>query len=241
MPGTVDTQEFDINEFHGCARPHGDDGQVSRNENWRAYSQRIAQMKTRNGSNAIKDALSAFLNHTLGCIGCVTCRIRGADCGRHNPPRLGTTPSRRNDRFLFFLAAQEGDTLMPVLDNPKWELAAQEVAKGRTQVAAIEAAGYAPHDSNAARLIGNDRVKLRIRELQEQAAMSISITLEGQIAKLEDLLNQAKALQANRSRCLRNRQTERANGFQDATRREQARGRVCEHERRRAKAICVWK
>ena len=36
---------------------------------------------------------------------------RGADCGRHNPPRLGTTPSRRNDRFLFFLAAQKGDTL----------------------------------------------------------------------------------------------------------------------------------
>ena len=81
---------------------------------------------------------------------------------------------------------------MPVLDNPKWELAAQEVAKGKTQLKAIEAAGYAPHDSNASRLIGNDRVKLRIRELQEQAAMSISITLEGQIAKLEDLLNQAK-------------------------------------------------
>jgi predicted house-cleaning NTP pyrophosphatase (Maf/HAM1 superfamily) len=81
---------------------------------------------------------------------------------------------------------------MPVLDNPKWELAAQEVAKGRTQLKAIEAAGYAPHDSNASRLIGNDKVKSRIRELQEQAAMSISITLEGQIAKLEDLLNQAK-------------------------------------------------
>ena len=81
---------------------------------------------------------------------------------------------------------------MPVLDNPKWELAAQEVAKGRTQLKAIEAAGYAPHDSNASRLIGNDRVKSRIRELQEQAAMSISITLEGQIAKLEDLLNHAK-------------------------------------------------
>ena len=34
---------------------------------------------------------------------------------------------------------------MPVLDNPKWELAAQEVAKGRTQVEAIESAGYAAH------------------------------------------------------------------------------------------------
>ena len=83
---------------------------------------------------------------------------------------------------------------MPVLDNPKWELAAQEVAKGRTQLAAIQAAGYAPHYSNASRLIGNDRVKLRIRELQEQAAMSVNITLQGQIEKLETLLEQAMLL-----------------------------------------------
>ena len=36
---------------------------------------------------------------------------------------------------------------MPVLHNPKWELAAQEVAKGRTQLKAIEAAGYVPYNS----------------------------------------------------------------------------------------------
>jgi nitroreductase len=83
---------------------------------------------------------------------------------------------------------------MPVLDNPKWELAAQEVAKGKTQREAIEAAGYAPHDSNASRLIGNDRVKLRIRELQEQAAMSVKITLEGQLAKLQEVLEQSTTL-----------------------------------------------
>ena len=57
---------------------------------------------------------------------------------------------------------------MPVLDNPKWELAAQEVAKGRTQLEAIEAAGYAPHDSNASRLIGNDKVKSRIRSYRNK-------------------------------------------------------------------------
>ena len=83
---------------------------------------------------------------------------------------------------------------MPVLDNPRWELAAQEVAKGKTQLTAIEAAGYAPHDSNASRLIGNDRVKLRIRELQEQAAMSVKITLEGQLAKLQEVLEQSTTL-----------------------------------------------
>ena len=83
---------------------------------------------------------------------------------------------------------------MPVLSNPKHELTAQELAKGKTQVEAIEAAGYSPHRSNASRLIANDSIKLRVSELQEQAARSISITLEGQIAKLEDLLNQAKQL-----------------------------------------------
>jgi hypothetical protein len=36
MPGAVDTHEFDVNEFHGCARPHGNDGQVTRSKNWRA-------------------------------------------------------------------------------------------------------------------------------------------------------------------------------------------------------------
>ena len=60
-----------------------------------------------------------------------------------------------------------------------------------------------------------------------EASKTIAITLEGQIAKLEDLLKQAKAAQANSSRCLGNRQTERANGVQDTARREQARGRVC--------------
>jgi hypothetical protein len=83
---------------------------------------------------------------------------------------------------------------MPVLDNPKWELAAQEVAKGRTQLQAVEAAGYSPHRSNASRLIANDNIKSRVQELQMEASKTIAITLEGQIAKLEDLLNQAKAL-----------------------------------------------
>ena len=81
---------------------------------------------------------------------------------------------------------------MSVLSNPKHELTAQELAKGRTQVEAIEAAGYSPHRSNASRLIANDNIKSRVQELQMEASKTIAITLEGQIAKLEDLLNQAK-------------------------------------------------
>ena len=48
-----------------------------------------------------------------------------------------------------------------------------------------------------------------------EASKTIAITLEGQIAKLEDLLNLSQTTQPNLSRCLRNRQTERANGIQN--------------------------
>jgi hypothetical protein len=48
--------------------------------------------------------------------------------------------------------------------------------------------------SNASRLIANDIIKSRVQELQMEASKTIAITLEGQIAKLEDLLNQAKQL-----------------------------------------------
>ena len=130
---------------------------------------------------------------------------------------------------------------MSVLSNPKHELTAQELAKGKTQVEAIEAAGYSPHRSNASRLIANDNIKSRVQELQMEASKTIAITLEGQIAKLEDLLNQAKQLkQISAGVAAIDKQNELM-GFEDTARREQARGRVCKHERRRAKAICVWK
>jgi hypothetical protein len=88
---------------------------------------------------------------------------------------------------------------MPVLSNPKHELTAQELAKGATHREAYKAAGYQASttnslDANSSRLIGSDKVKSRVQELQMEASKTIAITLEGQIAKLEDLLNQAKAL-----------------------------------------------
>ena len=125
---------------------------------------------------------------------------------------------------------------MSVLSNPKHELTAQELAKGKTQVEAIEAAGYSPHRSNASRLIANDNIKSRVQELQMEASKTIAITLEGQIAKLEDLLNQAKQLkQISAGVAAIDKQNELI-GIQDTARREQARGRVCEDERRGAEA-----
>jgi hypothetical protein len=88
---------------------------------------------------------------------------------------------------------------MPVLSNPKHELTAQELAKGATHREVYKAAGYQASttnslDANSSRLISSDKVKSRVQELQMEASKTIAITLEGQIAKLEDLLIQAKAL-----------------------------------------------
>ena len=88
---------------------------------------------------------------------------------------------------------------MSVLSNPKHELTAQELAKGATHREAYKAAGYQATttnslDANSSRLISSDKVKSRVQELQMEASKTIAITLEGQIAKLEDLLNQAKQL-----------------------------------------------
>jgi hypothetical protein len=87
---------------------------------------------------------------------------------------------------------------MPPLEHPRHELMAQELAKGETQRKAYETAGYRFQDlnsldSNASHLTSNNKVKERVIELQQEAAKSISITLDGQIAKLQALLEQSTA------------------------------------------------
>lgn len=61
---------------------------------------------------------------------------------------------------------------MPVLTNPRWEIFAQEVAKGTTDEAAAVAAGYAHnpsnHQSNTNRIRKKPAVADRIRELMEE-------------------------------------------------------------------------
>jgi phage terminase small subunit len=62
------------------------------------------------------------------------------------------------------------------LKNARHERFAQELAKGKSQVDAYEAAGYRPHDSAAARLFGNVRVAARLDELKVRAAEKAVIT-----------------------------------------------------------------
>lgn len=75
---------------------------------------------------------------------------------------------------------------MPVLTNQRHEKFAQELAKGKSQVAAYKAAGYKPDDGAAARLSGNVRIRERLAELQGRAAEKAIVTAADIAAQLDE-------------------------------------------------------
>lgn len=74
---------------------------------------------------------------------------------------------------------------MPLLKNARHEKFAQELAKGKSQVDAYEAAGFKPNESHASRLVANGKVAARIAELQDAAA-EIAVITAADIAKQLD-------------------------------------------------------
>ncbi len=62
---------------------------------------------------------------------------------------------------------------MPVLSNPRHERFAQELAKGATQIAAYENAGYKPDGGAACNLSRNIKVSQRVAELQTLSAARV--------------------------------------------------------------------
>ncbi len=76
---------------------------------------------------------------------------------------------------------------MPVLDNPKHELFAQELAKGKSQVEAYEIAGYVPNDGNATKLAANPEVQERVKEITGRAAVRAELTIEGLISEAAEI------------------------------------------------------
>lgn len=62
---------------------------------------------------------------------------------------------------------------MPVLSDPKHEAFAQALANGKSQTDAYAIAGYKAHRQNASRLMTNDDVQARVKELQEKAAVKV--------------------------------------------------------------------
>jgi phage terminase small subunit len=75
---------------------------------------------------------------------------------------------------------------MAALKNGKHELFAQGLAKGKSQAEAYEDAGYAPSEPNASRLTRNDKVRARVLELQERAAVRAEITVADIARQLDE-------------------------------------------------------
>src|SRR6185312_12810971 len=82
---------------------------------------------------------------------------------------------------------------MPVLSNPKHERFAQELAKGKSQGDAYEAAGYTPCDQNASRLIRNDKIQARLLELQSKGAERAVVTIESLMREAGEIQEAAVA------------------------------------------------
>jgi phage terminase small subunit len=75
---------------------------------------------------------------------------------------------------------------MAVLTNPRHERFAQELAKGKSQAEAYEAAGYSQNRGNATRLKANESVVKRVAELQARTAERAIVTAESLLKEAEE-------------------------------------------------------
>lgn len=79
-------------------------------------------------------------------------------------------------------------SIVPVLDNPRHEKFAQELAKGKSAGEAYRLAGYDADDKSAEtagpRLFKNVQVKARVAELQAKAAVKAELTAQSVIDNL---------------------------------------------------------
>ena len=82
---------------------------------------------------------------------------------------------------------------MAVLDNPKHELFAQALAKGKTQVEAQLAAGYEPNDGNAAQMAAQPDISSRVMEINGRAAARAEVTVASLLDKLDQMIDGAAA------------------------------------------------
>jgi len=83
---------------------------------------------------------------------------------------------------------------MPALSNPKHERFAQLLAKGETATEAYILAGYKANDGNAATLKGNQRVRERVAEIQERAAIRTEISVASITESLLRIADKAEKL-----------------------------------------------
>jgi hypothetical protein len=82
---------------------------------------------------------------------------------------------------------------MSILDKPRHEKLAQELALGANQTDAYERAGYARDDGHASRLAGDGRIRARVRELQADAAKHVALSRADMIEMLISDHEEARA------------------------------------------------
>lgn len=76
---------------------------------------------------------------------------------------------------------------MPVLLNPRHELFAQELAKGKTATEAYMLAGYKADDGNASKMAGRPEVQARVQEITGIAAEKAGVTVGRVLEELSAL------------------------------------------------------
>ena len=82
---------------------------------------------------------------------------------------------------------------MPVLKNPRHEKFAQAVVEGKSAAEAYADAGFKPQRQNAARLMTNDDVVARVKELQAEGAERTLVSIESLTNELEEARRLAMA------------------------------------------------
>lgn len=83
---------------------------------------------------------------------------------------------------------------MPLLKNPKYELFAQELAKGKTADEAYALAGYKANRGNASTLKANQSILDRVQELLERGAIRAEVTVATILAELDEARELAKRI-----------------------------------------------
>ena len=83
---------------------------------------------------------------------------------------------------------------MPLLDNPRYETFAQELAKGATQEEAYKTGGYKPSRSHASRLVTNGNVRDRVAEIMSAAAERAEISIASVTENLMRIAQKAEQL-----------------------------------------------
>src|ERR687885_800951 len=82
---------------------------------------------------------------------------------------------------------------MTPLANPRWERLAQALATGMPASRAYADGGYRPHEGNASRMSGNEKVAARVAEIQSQAADAAALTVQCITERLLTVADKAEA------------------------------------------------